>query len=67
MYYDINYRLKTTSTFTVEATSKHEAKELALNQLFNMSKNELIERFLAALDFDPTFTITSCEIADWNN
>lgn len=67
MYYDVNYRLKTTSTFVVEAKSKKEAKEVALKQLFEMSKNELIERFLAALDFDPTFTITSCEIADWDD
>ena len=59
--YEINYRLKTTSIFAVEAKNKKEAKEIALKELEQMSKEELIERFLDALEFEREFTITNCE------
>ncbi len=65
-YYDINYRLKTTSLFTVEAKDEEDAKKVALEELDVMSKNELIERFLSALDFDPTFEITDVNLAEEN-
>ena len=65
-YYDINYRLKTTSLFTVEAKDEEDAKRVALEELDVMSKNELIERFLSALDFDPTFEITDVNLAEEN-
>lgn len=65
-YYDINYRLETTSLFTVEAKDEEDAKRVALEELDCMSKNELIERFLSALDFDPTFEITNVNLAEEN-
>lgn len=65
-YYDINYRLETTSLFTVEAKDEEDAKRVALAELDCMSKNELIERFLSALDFDPTFEITNVNLAEEN-
>ena len=57
--YDINYRLKTTSLFTVAARTRLEAIKIAKRTLDNMSKEELVERFLAALDFDPDFELVS--------
>lgn len=57
--YDINYRLKTTSLFTVAARTRLEAIKIAKRALGNMSKEELVERFLAALDFDPDFELVS--------
>ena len=57
--YDINYRLKTTSLFTVAARTRLEAIKIAKNTLDSMSKEELVERFLAALDFDPNFELVS--------
>lgn len=57
--YDVNYRLKTTSLFTVAARTRSEAIKIAKRDLDNMSKEELIERFLAALDFDPDFELVS--------
>lgn len=57
--YDINYRLKTTSLFTVAARTRSEAIKIAKRDLDNMSKKELVERFLAALDFDPDFELVS--------
>lgn len=57
--YDINYRLKTTSLFTVAARTRLEAIKIAKNTLDSMSKEELVERFLAALDFDPDFELVS--------
>lgn len=65
--YDVNYRLRTTSVFSVIASSEAEAKRKALEELENASKNELIDRFLAALDFDPNWTITYVEeIEEWD-
>lgn len=57
--YDINYRLKTTSLFTVAARTRLEAIKIAKRTLDNMSKEELVERFLAALDFGPDFELVS--------
>lgn len=57
--YDVNYRLKTTSLFTVAARTRSEAIKIAKHALDNMSKEELVERFLAALDFDPDFELVS--------
>lgn len=57
--YDINYRLKTTSLFTVAARTRSEAIKIAKHALDNMSKEELVERFLVALDFAPDFELVS--------
>lgn len=59
--YDINYRLKTTSLFTVAARSVSEATKIAEHALNNMSKQELVERFLAALEFEPNFELVSVD------
>lgn len=59
--YDINYRLKTTSLFTVAARTRSEAIKIAKHALDNMSKQELVERFLAALEFEPDFELISVE------
>lgn len=62
--YDVYYRLATSSSLLVAAHSVKEAKEKALEQLEEMSKEEIIERFLAALNFDPTFQVTFVEKVD---
>ena len=59
--YDINYRLKTTSLFTVAARTRSEAIKIAEHALDNMSKQELVERFLAALEFEPDFELVSVD------
>lgn len=63
-YWDINYRLKTSSTFVVLARTKKEAREEAEKYLNNMSKEELAERYFAALTFSPDFAISSVEILE---
>lgn len=60
-YWDVNYRLKTTSVFTVLARTKTEARERAEKFLENATRDELVDLFLAALTFSPNFTITSIE------
>lgn len=62
--YDVYYRLKTSSCLLVAAKNKQEAKEKALEELEEMSKDEIIDRFLAALDFEPEFEITYVEHVD---
>lgn len=59
--YDINYRLKTTSLFTVAARTLSEATKIAEHALDHMSKQELVERFLAALEFEPDFELVSID------
>ena len=59
--YDVNYRLKTTSLFTVAARTHSEAIRIAERALDNMSKQELVERFLAALEFEPDFELVSID------
>lgn len=61
--YDVCYRLKTSSCFVVTANNKQEAKEKALLELEDMPKDEIIEQFMAALDYEPEFEITSAEYA----
>ena len=61
MLYDVYYRLDTPSLITVEATNRTAAKIKAVNQLNKMEKEELIERFVAALDYDPIFDIVDVE------
>lgn len=63
-YYDVNYRLETTSMFTVMAGSKTEARIIAEQMLDDMKKEELVDRFLAALDFEPNLVIKSVAYAD---
>lgn len=63
-YYDVNYRLETTSVFTVVAGSKTEARLVAEQMLNDMTKEELVDRFLAALDFEPNLVIKSVEYTD---
>lgn len=60
-YYDVNYRLETTSMFTVIAKSKSEARLVAEQMLNDMPRDELVDRFLAALDFEPNLVIKSVE------
>lgn len=57
--YDINYTLEETMLFTIIAPNKKRAFEIAQKQLDNMSKNELVERFLASVVFG--LKITNCE------
>ena len=63
-YYDVNYRLKTTSILTVLARTKTEALQKAREELEHMSKDDLVERFLAAVNFEPDFTITNVEAVE---
>lgn len=62
--YDVYYRLKTTSSVLVAAHNKEEARRIAEQTLEDMSKEELVSRFLAALEFDPTFQITCVDRVD---
>lgn len=62
--YDVYYRLKTTSSVLVAAHNKEEARRIAKETLDNMSKDELVSRFLAALDFDTNFQITYIDKVD---
>lgn len=66
MLYDVYYRLNTPSLITVEATNRTTAKIKAVNQLYKMDKEELIERFVAALDYDPLFDIVDIEKIEEN-
>lgn len=66
MLYDVYYRLNTPSLITVEATNRTAAKIKAVNQLNKMDKEELIERFVAALDYDPIFDIVDIEKIEEN-
>ena len=66
MLYDVYYRLDTPSLITVEATNRTAAKIKAINQLNKMDKEELIERFVAALDYDPIFDIVDVEKIEEN-
>lgn len=66
MLYDVYYRLNTPSLMTVEATNRTAAKIKAVNQLNKMDKEELIERFVAALDYDPIFDIVDIEKIEEN-
>ena len=66
MLYDVYYRLDTPSLITVEATNRTAAKIKAINQLNQMDKEELIERFVAALDYDPIFDIVDIEKIEEN-
>lgn len=66
MLYDVYYRLNTPSLIVVEATNRTAAKIKAINQLNKMDKEELIERFVAALDYDPIFDIVDVEKIEEN-
>lgn len=61
MMYDVYYRLNTPSVITVEATNQTAARIKAVNQLNAMDKDELVERFVAALNYDPLFDIVDVE------
>lgn len=61
MLYDVYYRLNTPSVTTVEATNQTAARIKAANQLNAMDKDELVERFVAALNYDPLFDIVDVE------
>lgn len=62
--YDVYYRLKTTSSVLVAAHNKEEARRIAEETLNDMSRDELVDRFLAALDFEPNFQITYVDRVD---
>lgn len=66
MLYDVYYRLNTPSVMTVEATNQTAAKIKATNQLNKMDKEELIERFVAALDYDALFDIVDVDKIEKN-
>lgn len=66
MLYDVYYRLNTPSLMTVEATNRTAAKIKAVNQLNKMDKEELVERFVAALDYDPIFDIVDVDKIEEN-
>ena len=46
------------------AHNKEEARRIAEQTLDDMSKEELVSRFLAALEFDPNFQITYIDRVD---
>ena len=50
--YDVYFTLNSPACVLVGAYSKKEAREVAERMLENMSKEELIGRLLAAVDFD---------------
>lgn len=50
--YDVYFTLRSSACVLVGAYSKKEAREVAERTLDNMSKEELIDRLLAAVDFD---------------
>lgn len=62
--YDVYYRLKTSSCLLVTAHNRKEAKEEALRLLEDMPREELVSRFLAALDFEPSFKIEYVDKVD---
>lgn len=62
--YDVYYRLKTASSVLVAAHNKEEAWRIAEQTLENMTREELVARFLAALDFAPDFQITWVDRVD---
>lgn len=66
MLYDVYYRLNTPSIITVRATNRTAAKIKAINQLNEMGKEELVERFVAALDYDPIFDIVDVDKIEEN-
>lgn len=62
--YDVYYRLQTPSSVLVAAHNKEEARRIAEETLNDMPKDELVSRFLAALDFAPEFQITYVDRVD---
>jgi hypothetical protein len=62
--YDVNYRLKTASCMVVMAENAKQAKEKVFELLDNMSREELVERFIEAVDFAPNFTIINIDKID---
>lgn len=52
--YDVYYRLSTPSVISVSARDETEAISQFYQCLENMSESEIVERFVAALNFDPT-------------
>lgn len=62
--YDVYYRLKTTSCKLVAASSEAEAQREFKKWFENASREELVDRFLAALDFEPEVQITYVDKVD---
>lgn len=62
--YDVYYRLKTPSCVLVAASSTAGAKREFRRIWEQMSKEEIIDRFLAALDYDPEVQITFIDKVD---
>ena len=50
--YDVYFTLQSPACVLVGAYTKKEALEVAQHTLENMSKEELVDRLLAAVDFD---------------
>lgn len=55
--YDIGFTLKEPMIMAVAATSAKQAKLTALRQLESMPKEEILDRFLSALNINPDFNV----------
>ena len=52
MLYDVYFRIKHPSCMVVSADSEDEARDIAEDLLENMDDKELMDRLVAAMDFD---------------
>lgn len=74
--YDVYYRLKTSSSILVAAHNQEEAREEFYKWFDNATKQEILDRFLAALNYNPDIQImcidkvdklTEEDLKGWNN
>lgn len=52
MLYDVYFRLKHPAVMVVEADSEDEAKDIAEDLLADMDQHDIVERLIAAMEFD---------------
>ena len=52
MLYDVYFRIKHPSCMVVSADSEDEARDIAEDLLADMDDKELMDRLVAAMDFD---------------
>ena len=50
--YDVNFRPVADAVFSISASSKKEAMEIAEKEIEQMSRSELIDRLLCAVDYE---------------
>lgn len=62
--YDVYFRLKTPFPILVGAVNEEEAQTIAEEMLERMTKSEIIERIIAAMDFEPDFEVTYVDQVD---